>query len=300
MLPLELEEPLLERRTIARSAGASYQPMQKLYLFSGLALFVLGLACTIPKALAIKPYDDWCYMLYALLQTCSLLLLTAADLEINRSLRSRSGKIAAFLFFMSSSFIVLASSFSPPATHFLRLLPAGVLIYALIRFCPIMDMKDEFLQFTEVFMLTLTLGLLSSGLIDIFIGIEQGGARRFAELFVSSLHFLGLAMIWKAYSKWFPPGNSNSSRTMKLHISLVVYLFVIGCKDFLGKIVEASVLHHSPSAFEWAFGPVRWLLIRFGLDSNLQVLFPDTYCPNTALSQPASAHLQHPWSKISL
>jgi hypothetical protein len=254
--PFELEEPLLPRKR--ENIGDYTLLAQDQYLFSGLMLFALGFFVDlIPKI-----WDSVSFALfhdaYALLQTCAILLMTIADLDINQRLNaSARGRLAAFLFQLVVFVFAFLNAIAPKnyssKAYVARWIPPLFLVYPLVRFIPMIQMTD-FLLFTEVFVIALALGLVSSGTVDIGLGIKFQDSHRITEITIGCLNFLGAAIMLVVYRNWT---KGVTTPTAKMNSAAVAYLFIIGFKDLFGKILDTSILGIRHEGLLWLYGPIH-------------------------------------------
>jgi hypothetical protein len=204
-----------------------------------LFLFVLGFVVSIYGKYGPNDwgdYDAWFQNGYALLQTCGLLLMTIADLDINYHLKSTfAGRLTAFSFYFVCFWFAFATATAPKKYHsnayWVRWLPALILLYSLVCFIPMIQMRARFFWFTEVFALALALGLVSSGVDDIAIGAQMKEKKHVAtEIFIGCLNLVGVAVMFCGYYKWT---KGRPTLTTKMNSALVAYLFIVGFKDLL-------------------------------------------------------------------
>jgi hypothetical protein len=265
----DLDTPLMAAKR------APLKNQEELTLSIGMLLFTLGFVLYgtgtyVTQDTAGNEMDNaWLFLLYGVLQTSGLIVMTQADLDTNRYLRKNKGRMVFFvlLWVLSWGTVAITPPMKDSAEYWLANLPW---LYFILRFKQIADMQSGFPVFTELFVLGLTILLICTGVDDFLTahwreGQDEESLRSSAWIWriVASYYCLATIMMLLISYKYAPW--KGQSATVQLTMSAYAYLFFLGLGQLLTQILQLKVMHdtadeHSSdnlSFAAWCFGPVH-------------------------------------------
>jgi hypothetical protein len=175
----DLQRPLLVAQNSAATLLSSDDVSQGRRLEIG--MFLLSVSFLIQAVAADQEahhngtWSGWLQLCFAVVSTLALVTMTLADVDYNFYLRHRKMTVAWFTLAWATSWLVLAVASRPQPLSIVFLLPTVPFLYLLLRFTPVMEMKDGFPLFTELMVLCQALALFSTGVY--WIGIARSSAR---------------------------------------------------------------------------------------------------------------------------
>jgi hypothetical protein len=191
------------------------------------------------------------YVVYAVLQVGGLIAATFSDIDANRYLKANNGYV--FLFAVIWIGQAGLSAFTPGQKlewHVLWI-QALPMVYLLLRFKPIVEMRSGYLYATDICVAVLMANLISYG------------AWYFSNPFnevapIWPFHVLGIyeALGAVAVAVSYHYGEKGNP-TLKLYMAAYTYLFVVGSAVFLQCTLDKIVRNEDSSIHMWMFGPIH-------------------------------------------
>jgi hypothetical protein len=224
---------------------------------TGFAFFVFGNTAytyvTIADPFAVGNLEDpkgVVYMLWAVLQTVGLLMMTTADLGANRFLRRRIVGLILLLFIWAACYAILSVRY-PTHQYYLEVLPFA---YLMFRFQQIINMHHGFIRLTELLSIILGLDLFAYGISWILpFTLNHQSPPYFSAIFIG---LIGPCMMFYAH-RW--SAKRCESPTLRFQTTIFTYLFIIGFGTLLVCIELRFGYKHPiyPTSGTWIVGPVH-------------------------------------------
>jgi hypothetical protein len=164
------------------------------------------------------------YLIYGVTQTFGLLLMTGADVDANICIGKHRCILVAIILFWIANVSYWALLDNP--SFWLNALPY---IYLIVRFRPVLDMKDGFSRFSQLMTLTLMSVLISQMPDNFFDAFNL--SPKWPNMFVGIYVFAGGCCVGLVHeqARW-----RGESLTIQLNMGIYCYLFFQG---------ELGVLH---------------------------------------------------------
>jgi hypothetical protein len=191
--------------------------------------------------------EDWIALVYAILNTVGLLIMTSADLDVNSYFaKTKKLQTRILLFVWACTYAIIF--FSRPGRFFAPVLLVFLCLAA--WFSPIIEMKKGYPPMTEVFTLILALELVGWGGKHILVEVqekrpvEEWPWPNFVILFL-----IGPVSVLYAY---YWARRKNESQTISFYTAAFTYLFMIGIEALSLALWNSYYLRMDQG--EWALG----------------------------------------------
>jgi hypothetical protein len=187
-------------------------------------------------------------MLWAVLQTVGLLMMTTADLGANRFLRRRIVGLILLLFIWAACYAILSAKSRYCKAYYLEVLPFAYLVF---RFQQIINMHHGFIRLTELLSIILGLDSFAYGISWIWASSYRSPPY-FSAIFIG---LIGPCIIFYAH-KW--SAKRCESPTLRFQTTIFTYLFIIGFGTLLVCIeLRFGYNRFDPTSGTWIVGPVH-------------------------------------------
>jgi hypothetical protein len=239
----------------ARSGDDAAVINDGLLLMLGLYLFVAGyIVFGLGWFLTGGAFDGaggaWSVLIYGILQTSGLLLLTAVDLDTDLFIRSNP---QTGLFFVLVYLIYVGfESLAPPiqAINQIFWLQAFPFFYFLLN-----QLREGFVRFTTLFAIALALDLVSWGGWRILYATElkAQGQPGWPQTVLGLYFITGGAAVMAMYA--YQRRRRRRSHTLSMNSAIYAYLLALGSWDVICCILYATEYNLVFPIARWLFGP---------------------------------------------